>query len=222
MKILSVVCLILLGHASVQASTIPASSDLTNTGKDCWYKCGSKQGPCEWCGTKGMCCKNGFKDKSNGCDGTFGGLTRHECDLKEKCGYTRLQNIIRDEGNALGTYNGKSLSECGKQCDRTKKCNSFGYCPGATGCHLFDKKITETEPLKSAPHYDCFTNYKTCVNGENNGGCFWLGTAPFCDPDDCPNGTTYEGSGKLSCWTGKKKRCCPLNTTTEKLLRGYE
>ncbi len=33
-----------------------------------------------------MCCtqKPGWTDTSNGCDGTFGGLTRHECALKGK------------------------------------------------------------------------------------------------------------------------------------------
>ena len=54
---------------------------LTNTGVDCLGRCGMKQGPCEWCGPKGMCCtrKVGWTDTSNGCDGTFGGLTTHEC-----------------------------------------------------------------------------------------------------------------------------------------------
>ena len=64
-----------------------------NAGKDCFQKCAKKQGPCKWCGKEGMCCshsifankirwgrkKIGFK---NGCDGTFGGKTRHECAVK--------------------------------------------------------------------------------------------------------------------------------------------
>merc|ERR1711936_776709 len=57
-------------------------AELQNMGKDCWYKCNSKQGPCSWCGTAGMCCKKGLNDKSNGCDGTFGGSTQHECVLE--------------------------------------------------------------------------------------------------------------------------------------------
>ena len=57
---------------------------LQNAGKDCWGHCSSRQGPCPWCGTKGMCCtkKPDWTDKSNGCDGTFGGATNHECVLK--------------------------------------------------------------------------------------------------------------------------------------------
>lgn len=63
-----------------------ALAEIQNRGKDCWYKCNSKQGPCSWCGSAGMCCKKGFNDKSNGCDGTFGGSTQHECVLSaESC-----------------------------------------------------------------------------------------------------------------------------------------
>ena len=56
--------------------------NLKNAGKDCWINCKSRQGKCSWCGDTGMCCKKGFHDKSNGCDGTFGGKTRHECVLR--------------------------------------------------------------------------------------------------------------------------------------------
>ena len=58
---------------------------LQNEGVDCWLKCGG-QGLCSWCGTRGMCCtkKPGWLDYSNGCDGTFGGPTQHECVLQRK------------------------------------------------------------------------------------------------------------------------------------------
>ena len=54
-----------------------------NTGKDCWSYCNGQQGPCSWCGSEGMCCtqKSGYP-ASNGCDGSFGGQTMHECALK--------------------------------------------------------------------------------------------------------------------------------------------
>lgn len=56
-------------------------ANITNTGKSCWGHCNSKQGACSWCGSEGMCCtqKTGWNDMSKGCDGTFGGLSRHEC-----------------------------------------------------------------------------------------------------------------------------------------------
>ena len=61
-------------------------SELQNVGMDCWYHCNSQQGPCSWCGSKGMCCtrKPGYTYMSNGCDGTIGGLTRHECSMRGK------------------------------------------------------------------------------------------------------------------------------------------
>ena len=61
--------------------SVPA---LRNEGLYCWHHCNRQQGPCSWCSTKGMCCtrKPGWTDTSNGCDGTFGGQTKHECSLK--------------------------------------------------------------------------------------------------------------------------------------------
>ena len=60
------------------------SGRLENAGKDCWRKCNKRQGACEWCGSIGFCCtkKKEWNDYSNGCDGTFGGETMHQCALK--------------------------------------------------------------------------------------------------------------------------------------------
>ena len=33
-----------------------------------------------------MCCRKGWKDKSGGCDGTFGGKNHHNCVLKPRIG----------------------------------------------------------------------------------------------------------------------------------------
>ncbi|KAI9560863.1 hypothetical protein GHT06_011817 [Daphnia sinensis] len=44
-------------------------------------------------------------------------------------------------------------------------------------------------------------------------GCFWSGTSPFCFPACGKNFhevlTDIRGDGKR-CWTGFKKRCCPI------------
>ena len=56
--------------------------EILNEGMECWSHCHNHQGPCpNWCGNYGMCCtKNPYwKDRSRGCDGTFGGSWRHEC-----------------------------------------------------------------------------------------------------------------------------------------------
>jgi hypothetical protein len=52
---------------------------LKNAGEDCWDACDKNQGPCSWCGT-GICCRYGWRDTSNGCDGTVGIQgKRHVC-----------------------------------------------------------------------------------------------------------------------------------------------
>ena len=65
---------------------ISAQYIINNIEKDCWAPCGNKQGSCSWCGSKGLCCtqRPGWTDRSNGCDGTIGGITRHECLLPRK------------------------------------------------------------------------------------------------------------------------------------------
>ena len=49
-------------------------------GQDCWGGCNSQQGQCNWCGAGGWCCRMSWT--GNGCDGTFGGATNHQCVLK--------------------------------------------------------------------------------------------------------------------------------------------
>ena len=44
---------------------------LRNFGVNCWNQCDRKQGPCGFCGT-GLCCRKGWSDTSNGCDGSVG------------------------------------------------------------------------------------------------------------------------------------------------------
>ena len=54
---------------------------LAHEGEDCWVDCGQKGGPCEWCGSAGMCCKQGVL--GDGCDGSIGGPNldfKHVCD----------------------------------------------------------------------------------------------------------------------------------------------
>ena len=65
-------------------------SGLENGGKDCWHKCNYKKGKCKWCGTDGLCCRKSWT--GSGCDGTFGGLNKHQCVLKPSGMFLRLQN----------------------------------------------------------------------------------------------------------------------------------
>jgi len=52
------------------------AAGLLHEGEVCLERCGDnqgtyRQGRCAWCGT-GLCCKKGWSDVSNGCDGTLG------------------------------------------------------------------------------------------------------------------------------------------------------
>ncbi|GMR39578.1 hypothetical protein PMAYCL1PPCAC_09773, partial [Pristionchus mayeri] len=67
-----------------------------------------------------------------------------------------------------------------------------------------------------------FTLLIFCPVVSSDSDCFWQGKAMFCDPDDCPAGSTeitrhgYSYNydfGKYffvfrTCWTGKKVLCC--------------
>jgi len=56
---------------SVWGNVVEDSAGLSHAGEDCWGGCSGKQGLCSWCGT-GLCCRYGWSDTSNGCDGTVG------------------------------------------------------------------------------------------------------------------------------------------------------
>ena len=53
--------------------------DVRNAGKECFQKCKMQNGPCDWCGPDGWCCR--LNRVRNGCDGTFGGANQHQCVL---------------------------------------------------------------------------------------------------------------------------------------------
>ena len=53
-------------------------SDYQNEGLKCWNKCeDSVNSQCDYCGKKGICCRQGFN--INECDGKVGGSNHHEC-----------------------------------------------------------------------------------------------------------------------------------------------
>jgi hypothetical protein len=54
------------------ATFTQTAANVEHLGQDCWGGCKAKQGKCDWCGTGGICCRSGWKDKSNGCDGILG------------------------------------------------------------------------------------------------------------------------------------------------------
>ena len=55
------------GHVCVEKKR-----DIQHEGEDCWTGCERQQGPCDWCGKDGMCCRKGQDYVGNGCDGCLG------------------------------------------------------------------------------------------------------------------------------------------------------
>ena len=51
---------------------VNGAAPLAHAGEDCWVGCNNNQGPCDWCGSGNLCCRYGWDDHSNGCDGTLG------------------------------------------------------------------------------------------------------------------------------------------------------
>lgn len=131
---------------------------LANTGVDCWGRCGSKQGPCDWCGKNGMCCtrRAGWTDTSNGCDGTFGGLKTHECidpNLSVDCKW-----------NEFGEW-----TECSKVCGegeqertRTVMIKAQG---GGKPCNGSKEETRECK-IKDCPRWLLVGDKKECVGSE--------------------------------------------------------
>ena len=58
---------------------------LLNEGKACYKSCAMNSGPCQWCGSDGLCCnrKPDWNDLNNGCDHKFGGQKTHRCVLDQ-------------------------------------------------------------------------------------------------------------------------------------------
>ena len=147
---------------------------LQNKGKNCWSHCNGQQGPCSWCGTEGMCCtkKPGWTDTSNGCDGTFGGLTGHKCFLKGKTRQTPkyfevLNTFFLDfstrniDNNIVIDISGEV---CGlKLCTGTKKCCKLQTCEDLCLPNLPDSSTWTCEDV-------CPLEVIYCPNECPNGG----------------------------------------------------
>ena len=85
---------------------------------------------------------------------------------KITCSFKSVERVVKDLGKRIKSIKGKNITfeDCEKLCLNAKECQSFGYCTLAQNCHLFDKKLDGSEPLK--PPNGCFTTYKICKNGK--------------------------------------------------------
>lgn len=63
-------------HTCILRADTSSSGAVVRTGQDCWAPCGSQGGPCAFCGTQGVCCREGWG--GHGCGGR-GGHDYHTC-----------------------------------------------------------------------------------------------------------------------------------------------
>ena len=68
------------------------AAELRHKDEHCWDECNKIQGRCNWCGSKGYCCRKNWK-AGNGCDGSFGGNNHHTCTLKPGIIYDHTYNL---------------------------------------------------------------------------------------------------------------------------------
>ena len=58
-------------------TNFPTTPEIMNEGQNCFEECERKKGPCGWCGTQGLCCKEGHPQ--NGCESDMGGTDDSKC-----------------------------------------------------------------------------------------------------------------------------------------------
>ena len=157
-------------------------TDLKNTGNDCWNKCNDKQGPCSWCGSDGMCCtrKLSWTDKSNGCDGTIGGVTKHECVLRDIGPLWQM-----DSDNKYCEFHGPLIYDVISQRGCQIKCESNDGCVGITYSH---------DPNNKHLCYVCLADSLSPLTG---------GFAFYRRPVDC----AWNEFGHWSACTNRQKPC---------------
>ena len=78
------------------------ATELKHKDEHCWDECNKIQGRCNWCGSKGYCCRKNWK-AGNGCDGSFGGTNHHVCVMKP--GITYAHKLIPDPAVTGPYYN---------------------------------------------------------------------------------------------------------------------
>ena len=73
-------CFLCPPNNSIKSSNHILTDLLENDNKACWSECNQQEGRCNWCGTRGWCCK--LSSIGSGCNGLFGGENNHQCKLK--------------------------------------------------------------------------------------------------------------------------------------------
>merc|ERR1739844_183165 len=205
-------------------TTQPPTTGVENGGKECWWKCRRKEGPCSWCGDEGMCCRQGWT--GNGCDGNVGGPHNHQCSKapEDTATDTDSSSDVKNEGK-----------DCWRGCGRKEGKGSWsggnGMCCRrgwvGNGC---DGKIggPRNHQCTAAPE-DTGTDTETSTGLQNKGkDCWWgcgrrQGECSWCgDGMCCRLGWTGNGcdgkmgeAGKGHVCTGKSETGKDSGTGTD-------
>jgi len=188
-----------------------SASGLANSGRNCWWRCGRQQGPCDWCGT-GVCCRSGWWDTRNGCDGVIGGHRKHACveasegpgndpDVEEG-----LLNAGRNCWRACGRQQGP-CAWCGTGvCCRSGWWDTSNGCDGIIGHHRRHACVlpapTEAVPTTVAPTTEAPVWETTEAAAPTTEAPVWETTEAAAPTTEAPVVETTESdssSGGLTC-----------------------
>jgi len=169
--------------------------ELANHGANCWNPCGQTAGACEYCGTEGFCCREGFAGDPEECGGR-GAPNFHTCILPDE---------EPEEPEELAPLQNEG-ENCWNPCDQTagacEYCGTEGLCCregfgsdpaecGGRGASNFHTCILpEDEPEETALQNQGENCWNPC--DQTAGSCDYCGTEGLCcregfgsDPAEC-------------------------------------
>jgi len=85
---------------------------LQNEDENCWNPCVQTAGPCDYCGTEGVCCREGWSSDPEECGGLGGGLgsDHHSCRLP-------VDLVVGGGDATMWEQHGGDHSKCNKNVD---------------------------------------------------------------------------------------------------------
>jgi hypothetical protein len=158
-----------------------------NEGVDCWSGCNAKQGPCDWCGA-GMCCRYGWDDKSNGCDGKIGVPGRsHVCSAPPPPPVIDSGPMAGVTLKPLNSGNGPEMPKASR--GRNDKCAQFA-----------NQALTKSKEVQLQMMAKCMS--QDCAQSMESVGCKYVTPGPgFC----------YTNPGQVFCNSNPSSPQCIAN-----------
>jgi hypothetical protein len=113
----------------LKSMQVACVQDVKHLGRPCQKHCHGVSGPCNYCGTEGICCRKGSGDFSAGCNGRLGTDSRKNvCVPKPTCSLAVGKNYRGPHGNEdIRRLRLSSVEACSQECYREPKCQYFVY-----------------------------------------------------------------------------------------------